>query len=183
MKSERTPAETIIEGLSSKSDKIRALAHAGYLRTEISKLLDIRYQHVRNVLVRSGITEGLQRNREPKQSKVLEWQIRTCFAEGCCGVFIFAWTDEWHRGGYDIEDWDFGLTTRDRKPKPALDTVSRAFESAPLRHSHAAALALQGVPLVHVQAQLGHANAATTSTYIAHVAPAETVEAVRRALS
>ena len=27
----------------------------------------------------------------------------------CAGAFVFAWTDEWHRGGYDIEDWDFGL--------------------------------------------------------------------------
>ena len=51
-----------------------------------------------------------------------------------------------------------------------------------LRHSHAAALARQGVPLVHIQAQLGHANAATTSRYIAHVAPEETVRAVRAAL-
>src|SRR5436309_4893603 len=24
---------------------------------------------------------------------------------GCAGVFVFAWTDEWHRGGYDIADW------------------------------------------------------------------------------
>ena len=69
------------------------------------------------------------RHGEAKQSEVLEWQIRTCFAEGCCGVFVFAWTDEWHRGGYDIEDWNFGLTTRDRKPKPALDTVHHAFEA------------------------------------------------------
>ena len=29
---------------------------------------------------------------------------------GCAGAFVFAWTDEWHRGGHDIEDWDFGLT-------------------------------------------------------------------------
>jgi hypothetical protein len=39
------------------SDKIRALARAGYLRTEISKFLAIRYQHVRN----AGINDGLQR--------------------------------------------------------------------------------------------------------------------------
>ena len=42
------------------------------------------------------------------------------FAGGCAGAFVFAWTDEWFRGGYDIDDWDFGLTTRDRRPKPAL---------------------------------------------------------------
>jgi hypothetical protein len=32
------------------SDKIRALASAGYPRAEIARLLDKRYQHVRNVL-------------------------------------------------------------------------------------------------------------------------------------
>jgi hypothetical protein len=61
MASDRLPAEAVIHGLSSTSDKIRALARAGYLRTEISELLAIRYQHVRKVLVDAGITEGLQR--------------------------------------------------------------------------------------------------------------------------
>ena len=44
---------------------------------------------------------------------------------------VFAWTDEWHRGGHDIEDWDFGLVRRDRSPKPALAAVARAFANAP----------------------------------------------------
>ena len=51
--------EAVVEGLTSKADKIRALAQAGYLRTEIARFLEIRYQHVRNVLVKSGI-ENLQ---------------------------------------------------------------------------------------------------------------------------
>ncbi len=46
---------------------------------------------------------------------------------GCAGAFVFAWTDEWHRGGFDVEDWDFGLTRRDRRPKPALAAVRRAM--------------------------------------------------------
>lgn len=75
------------------------------------------------------------RNGEAKQAEVLTWQIQTSFHEGCCGLLIFAWTDEWHRGGHDIEDWDFGLTTRDRKPKLALRAVREAFESAPFRAS------------------------------------------------
>ena len=50
----------IIAGLTTKADQIRALAHAGYLRTEIAAHLDIRYQHVRQVLERSGISLGLQ---------------------------------------------------------------------------------------------------------------------------
>ena len=51
----------IVDGLETKSEKIRALAKAGYLRTEISRVLNIRYQHVRKVLTDAGITDGLQR--------------------------------------------------------------------------------------------------------------------------
>ena len=46
--------------------------------------------------------------------------MRTTFASGCCGAFVFAWTDEWYRGGADVDDWAFGLTDRERQPKPAL---------------------------------------------------------------
>ena len=45
-----------------------------------------------------------RRNGVTKQAEVLEWQIRTVFISGCAGVFVFAWTDEWSRGGYQIED-------------------------------------------------------------------------------
>ncbi len=72
-----------------------------------------------------------RRNGEEAQASALEWQLSTTFGSGCCGAFVFAWTDEWHRGGYDVEDWDFGLTTRDRHPKLALSAVRSAFERAP----------------------------------------------------
>ena len=60
------------------------------------------------------IVVGMERRRK---LTALKWQIETIFEGGCAGAFVFAWTDEWHRGGYDIEDWDFGLTTRDRQAK------------------------------------------------------------------
>ena len=72
-----------------------------------------------------------RRNGLQKQAESLEWQVRTAFAAGCAGAFAFAWTDEWHRGGHDIDDWDFGLVTRNRKPKPALAAVRRAFTEVP----------------------------------------------------
>jgi GT2 family glycosyltransferase len=72
-----------------------------------------------------------RRHGEERQARTLEWQIRSVFAAGCAGLFVYAWTDEWHRGGYDIEDWDFGLTTRQRAPKPALQTVARALAAVP----------------------------------------------------
>jgi GT2 family glycosyltransferase len=69
---------------------------------------------------------------EEEQARSIEWQVRSTFASGAAGAFVFAWTDEWHRGGYDIENWDFGLTTRERKPKPALAAARRAFGDVPL---------------------------------------------------
>ncbi len=69
---------------------------------------------------------GLQR-----QAQMVDQQVRAAFGNGCAGVFVFAWTDEWHRGGHDIGDWDFGLTDRQRRPKPALVAVQRALEEAP----------------------------------------------------
>ena len=66
----RLPAAEITKGLQITSDKIRALARANYDRTEISKLLDIRYQHVRNVLLRSGIEGGLRRQVEVEREPV-----------------------------------------------------------------------------------------------------------------
>lgn len=82
-------------------------------------------------LVMAEIGLDSRRNGEAAQACALDWQVRTAFAGGCAGAFIFAWTDEWHRGGYDIEDWDFGLTGRDRTPKPALEAVRGAFAETP----------------------------------------------------
>ena len=71
------------------------------------------------------------RNGLQAQAETLDWQVRTVFITGCAGAFVFSWTDEWHRGGHDIEDWDFGLVTRERQPKPALAAVAAAYEDAP----------------------------------------------------
>ncbi len=82
-------------------------------------------------LVMAEIGLDSRRNGEGAQAETLAWQVRACFAAGCAGAFVFAWTDEWWRGGHDIEDWDFGLVTRDRRPKPALAAVARAFGEVP----------------------------------------------------
>ncbi|MGB7070461.1 MAG: glycosyltransferase [Pyrinomonadaceae bacterium] len=82
-------------------------------------------------LVMAEIGLDSQRNGKRKQAEALGWQISSVFSSGCAGAFVFAWTDEWWRSGQDIEDWDFGLTSRDREPKEALYTVSKAFDGSP----------------------------------------------------
>jgi GT2 family glycosyltransferase len=82
-------------------------------------------------LVMAEIGFDSRRNGLERQAEVLRWQVRQVFAEGCAGAFVYAWTDEWHCGGYDVEDWDFGLVTRDRQPKPALAAVASALTKVP----------------------------------------------------
>ena len=103
---------------------------------ESRETLDAYLARLQNIagdrpLVMAEIGLDSQRNGLEKQADTLDWQIRTAFAAGCAGVFVFAWTDEWHRGGAEIEDWDFGLTTRERQTKPALEAVKKAFTEVP----------------------------------------------------
>jgi len=85
-----------------------------------------------------------QRHGEEAQAAVLDWQVRAAFAGGAAGLFVFAWTDEWFRGGCAIDDWAFGLTDRARRPKPALAAVRGAFAEVPFP----AALAWPGISVV-----------------------------------
>ena len=94
-----------------------------------------RLQHLAGdrplVLTELGLDS--RRHGEEAQAIVLDWQIRTAFRAGCAGAFVFSWTDEWHRGGLPVDDWDFGLTDRSRKPKPGLEAVRNAFTEVPFR--------------------------------------------------
>jgi GT2 family glycosyltransferase len=82
-------------------------------------------------LLMSEIGLDSLRHGEETQAHVLDWQIRTAFAAGCAGAFVYAWTDEWYRGGAEVHDWAFGLTDRGRSPKPALASVREAFTQVP----------------------------------------------------
>jgi O-antigen biosynthesis protein len=82
-------------------------------------------------LVMAEIGLDSYRHGEDAQARALDWQVRTAFAASCAGAFVFAWTDEWFAGGSEVEDWKFGLTDRDRRPKRALAAVRDAFANAP----------------------------------------------------
>src|SRR5439155_25944316 len=90
------------------------------------------------VLTEIGLDSGT--HGEEAQAQTVDWQVRGAFAAGCAGAFAFSWTDEWHRGGVEITDWHFGLTDRDRVPRPALARLSAAFADVPLNSGAAAPL-------------------------------------------
>lgn len=71
------------------------------------------------------------REGEERKCEILAWQIELTFRSGLAGAVIYSFTDDWFRGGEKIIDWAFGLTTRQRRPKPSFQVVQRLFAQAP----------------------------------------------------
>ncbi len=67
------------------------------------------------------------RHSEDEQAEMLGWHIESVVRGGLAGTIVYAWTDEWFRGGQEITDWAFGLVTRDRQPKKAYARVQALF--------------------------------------------------------
>src|SRR5438876_3365165 len=82
-------------------------------------------------LIMSELGLDSLRNGRPAQARSLQWQISTAFQSGCAGSFVYSWTDEWCRAGIQVEDWAFGITDIDRKPKPAFFAVRDAYSKVP----------------------------------------------------
>jgi GT2 family glycosyltransferase/DNA-binding beta-propeller fold protein YncE len=80
-----------------------------------------------------------RREGEDGQARITSMHVRTAFEEGACGAVAFSWTDEWWRGGHDVNDWAFGLVDANRCPKAALAAVTRAFAEAPFSTGEVAA--------------------------------------------
>src|SRR5262249_40772377 len=57
------------------------------------------------------------REGEPRKCEMLEWQIQGLYLEGLAGGFVYSFTDDWYTGGRQVEDWEMGLTTRERERK------------------------------------------------------------------
>jgi O-antigen biosynthesis protein len=103
---------------------------------ESQKRLDDYLARLHNIagdrpLVMAELGLDSLRNGDVTQGQVLDWEIRTSFVSGCAGVFVYAWTDEWFRGGAEVDDWKFGITDQNREPKPALAAVQRVFAEVP----------------------------------------------------
>ena len=58
--------------------------------------------------------------------------------------------------------------------------IEKRVHAHGLRHTHAAELAAEHVPMNLVQAQLGHGSLATTSRYLAHIRPQELIDAMQK---
>src|SRR5437868_2164355 len=87
--------------------------HVAFLDDNLGRLHNLAGERP---LVLAEIGLHSRRHGADAQERALPWQVRTAFASGCAGAFVFAWTDDWYRGGYDIKYWDFGLIDRARQP-------------------------------------------------------------------
>ena len=74
------------------------------------------------------------RHGEAEQARLLAGHLRETELMGLAGAYVFSWTDDWHTGGYPIEDWAFGITDADRAPKVSYHAVQQVFK-APLPRS------------------------------------------------
>ncbi len=71
------------------------------------------------------------RHGELAQAQFLAGHVREATLMGLAGVFVFSWTDDWHTGGYPIQDWAFGITHADRLPKASYHALREVFECSP----------------------------------------------------
>lgn len=76
---------------------------------------------------------GIDSRREGETAKceMLSWQIELAFRGGIAGTVVFSFTDDWHRGGAQVADWQMGLTTTTRERKLSFPAVKEAFRIAP----------------------------------------------------
>jgi GT2 family glycosyltransferase len=82
--------------------------------------------------------DTIREHTEESQARILTEHVRAVFDEGLAGTIVFSFTDDWFVHGWQITDWAFGLTRRDRDPlgggritKPAFYAVQRMFRLAP----------------------------------------------------
>ncbi|MDB6028645.1 MAG: glycosyl transferase family 2 [Verrucomicrobiales bacterium] len=71
------------------------------------------------------------REGEPSKCEMLDWQIETVFRSGLAGAVVYSFTDDWFKDNRQVEDWGFGLTTREREKKESFHVVKRKFTEAP----------------------------------------------------
>lgn len=79
-----------------------------------------------------------RRNGLEKQAEVLAWADQISLEEECAGFAVYAWSDRWWNNDAEVLDWDFGITDREGRDKPALTKLGESpivSPIAPLRFS------------------------------------------------
>jgi Phage integrase family len=74
--------------------------------------------------------------------------------------------------------WEASAARKQLHHAAAAAGVRRRFAPHQLRHAHAVEMAREGVPLVVIQRQLGHANLGITSVYLQGIDSAEIIDTV-----
>src|SRR5207248_2435567 len=67
------------------------------------------------------------RHSQDEQAEMLGWHIESVAKCGLAGTILFSWTDEWFTGGQEVDDWAFGIVTRERRPKKSFYTLRDKF--------------------------------------------------------
>jgi integrase len=81
----------------------------------------------------------------------------------------------------DGEPWGKSHQSRPLRAACAAAKIAPAVSFHILRHTHASRLAMRGVPMAVVAAQLGHANLTMTTKHYAHLSPGYVADTVRQA--
>ncbi len=68
-----------------------------------------------------------RREGPDSQARILADNLAAARDAGLAGAVVFAFTDDWVRGGLRVQDWEMGLTTANRQPRPAFAAVQAAF--------------------------------------------------------
>ncbi|HKB04603.1 MAG TPA: glycosyltransferase, partial [Gemmataceae bacterium] len=71
------------------------------------------------------------RHGEQAQAEFLAGHLVEARLLGLAGAFVFSWTDDWFTGGYQVEDWAFGITHADRFPKASCHALRELFQHSP----------------------------------------------------
>lgn len=87
------------------------------------------------------------RKGEDAQAEVLDWHFDCVVLGGAAGTIFFSWTDEWFTGGHEIEDWEFGLVTRDRQPKKSFHVLKAKLSGS---GSQTERVKLKSYPMVSI---------------------------------
>ncbi|MBK1883893.1 glycosyltransferase [Luteolibacter pohnpeiensis] len=72
-----------------------------------------------------------QRNGLEKQAEAFRWAWQIAAEQEVAGMTAYSWSDRWLNNGEEVLDWDFGITDRAGKPKPALQAIREALPNFP----------------------------------------------------